>query len=265
MAKRKSSSTRKSTGAKKAKARSARKTGASGARSVITTRAKRKAKATAKPKVRVTAKAKAKTKVKAKAKAKARGKTGTQGRGHASGESRTKAKATGSASARSRAKGTAALKKPAAPSAAAASDRPKPSTRRPKPPRKRAGLSDEDLAVFRDLLLEKRSELAGDVHNMQREALRGNDHNGESDSSAVRTHMADVGSDNWEQEFTLGLLDKDLALLREIDEALERIASGAYGRCLATDKRITKQRLRAKPWAKYCIEYVRQLEQGQVP
>ena len=141
----------------------------------------------------------------------------------------------------------------------------KPSTRRPKAPRKRAGLSDEDLAIFRDLLLEKRAELAGDVHNMQREALRSSDRNGENESSAVRTHMADVGSDNWEQEFTLGLLDKDMALLREIDEALERIESGAYGRCLATERRITKQRLRAKPWAKYCIDYVRQVESGQVP
>ena len=266
MAKRKSSSTRKTTGAKKAKARSTRKTGASGTRSVTTTKAKRPAQAPAKPKAKVTAKAKTKTKVKTKAKvkAKARAKTGTQRRGRTSVTSSTKAKVTPSASTRVRAEGSAALKKPAA-SSAAASKRRKPSTGRPKSPRKRAGLSDEDLAIFRDLLLEKRAELAGDVHNMQREALRRNDRNGESDSSAVRTHMADVGSDNWEQEFTLGLLDKDVALLREIDQALERIESGAYGRCLATEKRITKQRLRAKPWAKYCIDYVRLLEQGQVP
>ena len=262
MAKRKSSSTRKTTGAKKAKARSTRKTGASSARSVTTTKAKRKAKAPSKPKAK--AKTKVKTKAKVKAKVKARAKTGTKGRGRVSGTAGTKAKATRSASARVRAEGPAALKKPAA-SSAAASKRRQPSTGRPKSPRKRAGLSDEDLAIFRDLLLEKRAELAGDVHNMQREALRRNDRNGESDSSAVRTHMADVGSDNWEQEFTLGLLDKDVALLREIDQALERIASGTYGRCLATEKRITKPRLRAKPWAKYCIEYVRQLEQGQVP
>ena len=289
MAKRKSSSKRKTTGAKKAKVRSARKRGTSGARSITTPKAKRKAKAaapkakrkakatvpkakrkakaTAKPKAKVTAKAKARTKVKAKAKARAkvRAKTRTSSRAGGSSRSRAKAKATRSAPARGRAKGTTARSKPAASSTTASSPRRKPSTSHPKPPRKRAGLSDEDLAIFRELLLEKRAELAGDVHNMRREALRRNDHNGEGESSAVRTHMADVGSDNWEQEFTLGLLDKDVALLREIDDALERIESGAYGRCLATERRITKQRLRAKPWAKYCIDYVRQVELGQVP
>ncbi|UCC28832.1 MAG: TraR/DksA C4-type zinc finger protein [Phycisphaerales bacterium] len=76
-------------------------------------------------------------------------------------------------------------------------------------------------------------------------------------------HMADLGSDNWEKEFTLGLIASEQALVREIDEALERIENKTYGICLATRKRISKARLRAKPWAKYCIEYARAREEGR--
>ena len=78
------------------------------------------------------------------------------------------------------------------------------------------------------------------------------------------THLADLGTDNYEQEFTLGLLESEGILLKEIDEALERIERGTYGTCLGTDKPIGKARLRARPWAKYCIDYARMVEQGLI-
>ena len=52
--------------------------------------------------------------------------------------------------------------------------------------------------------------------------------------------------------------------VREIDDALARIEAKTYGVCLATRKRISKARLRAKPWAKYCIEHARKRELGLV-
>ena len=76
-------------------------------------------------------------------------------------------------------------------------------------------------------------------------------------------HMADLGTDTWEKEFTLGLIANEQARVREIDAALERIANKTYGVCLATHKKIQDARLRAKPWAKYCIEYARAREEGR--
>ena len=78
-------------------------------------------------------------------------------------------------------------------------------------------------------------------------------------------HMADVGTDNWEQEFTLGLIANERALVHEIDDALERIEDRTYGVCMATHRAIDNARLRAKPWAKYCIEYARLRDLGRVP
>ncbi len=128
--------------------------------------------------------------------------------------------------------------------------------------RPRSRLSTADLQEFRDLLIEKRKELVGDMAHLHNEAFRQGG-SGDGGGSHMPIHMADIGSDTWEQELTLGLMENERSLLREIDEALDRIDNKTYGICLATNKVITKARLRAKPWAKYCIEHARKLEQGR--
>jgi DnaK suppressor protein len=128
-----------------------------------------------------------------------------------------------------------------------------------KPRKNQAGLGIRDLEHFRDLLLDKRRELVGDMSQMEREALRSS---GSSNLSTLPLHMADMGTDNYEQEFTLGLVQKDRDLLREINAALAKIQNGTYGICEGTGKPISKARLEAQPWARYSIEHARQLERG---
>ena len=122
-------------------------------------------------------------------------------------------------------------------------------------------LTAKQLREFRELLLAKRHQLAGDVQRLTEEALH-RDNGGETTHMPI--HMADVGSDNWEQDFTIGLIANEQTLVREIDEALERIRTKTYGVCLATHRPISLARLMAKPWAKYCIEYARAREEGRL-
>jgi RNA polymerase-binding protein DksA len=126
-----------------------------------------------------------------------------------------------------------------------------------KPRKNQAGLGVRDLEHFRELLLAKRRELLGDMSSMEREALRSTTG---TNLSNLPMHMADMGTDNYEQEFTLGLVEKDRQLLREINTALAKIQDGTYGLCEGTGKPISKQRLEAQPWAKFSIEYARELE-----
>jgi RNA polymerase-binding transcription factor DksA len=63
--------------------------------------------------------------------------------------------------------------------------------------------------------------------------------------------MADVGSDNYDQEFTIGIMESERKMLREIDEALARMDRGIYGVCLESGKAIERNRLEAVPWTKY--------------
>lgn len=94
---------------------------------------------------------------------------------------------------------------------------------------------------------------------MEREALRSS---GGSNLSTLPIHMADMGTDNYEQEFTLGLVETERKLLREINQALAKIQNGAYGICEGTGKPIAKARLEVQPWARFSIEYAKQLERG---
>lgn len=123
-------------------------------------------------------------------------------------------------------------------------------------------LTAKELREFKSLLLAKRTELCGDVEHLTNEALN-NKGGGQGDHGSMPIHMADLGSDNWEQEFTLGLIANERAVVREIDDAFTRIQNKTYGICVGTHAQISKARLRAKPWAKYCIEYARAREEGR--
>jgi DnaK suppressor protein len=125
-------------------------------------------------------------------------------------------------------------------------------------PRKNlAGIAPKDLEIFRDAILAKRREIVGDMSSMEREALRSSSG---SNLSNLPLHMADMGTDNYEQEFTLGLMEKERKLLRDLNDALAKIQNGTYGICEGTGKPISKPRLEAQPWARYSIEYARKLE-----
>jgi len=129
----------------------------------------------------------------------------------------------------------------------------------------KTNLTARELNEFRQMLMDKRKQLMGDVGTLQSEAMRGSRQDSAGDLSSMPVHMADLGTDNYELEFTLGLLEGGREMLNEIDEALERVRNGTYGMCAATGKPIGKQRLRAKPWAKYCYEYTLAMERGTAP
>ena len=65
--------------------------------------------------------------------------------------------------------------------------------------------------------------------------------------------MADYGTDNYDQDFTLGLMENVEATTQEIDSALKRIQEGLYGICEGCSCIIPKARLKALPYAKFCV------------
>jgi DnaK suppressor protein len=139
-------------------------------------------------------------------------------------------------------------------------DRKKTSTTRTKKER----LSAADIERFEQMLLLKRREIINNVNEMEGETLKKSRLDASGDLSSMPIHMADIGTDNYEQEFALGLMDSERKLLKEIDDALQRIEQRTYGICEGTGEPIPKARLEAQPWARYCVEYARMLEKGLV-
>jgi RNA polymerase-binding transcription factor DksA len=119
-------------------------------------------------------------------------------------------------------------------------------------------LSAKDLGEYRNILLQQRKELIARVKGLEEDALRSSGGN----LSTMPLHMADIGTDTFDQDLAIGMAETERALLRELDDALSRIADKTYGVCQLTGKPIPKARLEAKPWAKYTIEAARQIEKS---
>lgn len=117
-----------------------------------------------------------------------------------------------------------------------------------------------DMKLYRDRLLALRARLRGDVNHMAEAALNKNRMEGNGDLSSMPIHMADIGSDNFEQEFTLSLMQSEEDILGKIESSLERIEEGSYGTCEECGARIPKTRLNAIPYADLCVRCAEQVE-----
>jgi RNA polymerase-binding transcription factor DksA len=126
-------------------------------------------------------------------------------------------------------------------------------------------LKAADLKVFKAALQDIRARLRGDVSMMADAALRKTRSEASGDLSSMPIHMADIGTDAYEQEFTLSLMATEEETLELVEQALERIRDRTYGLCDECGGIITKKRLEAIPFAPLCIKCAERLENGGRP
>lgn len=127
-------------------------------------------------------------------------------------------------------------------------------------------MKSQDFEKYKAILLTIRSRVRGDVDQLTIEALTG--HDGSSGQHSP-THLAELGSDNYEQEFALQFVENDQEVLDEISAALERIEAGTFGlceKCLSAGKpkskaAIPKTRLNAIPYTRNCVDCEREREE----
>ncbi len=119
-----------------------------------------------------------------------------------------------------------------------------------------------EMKPYKERLLNIRARLRGDVSAMADAALRKPRSEANGDLSSMPIHMADIGSDNFDQEFTLSLMATEEGTLGAIESALERIESGVYGTCQECEGRIKKTRLNAIPHTPFCIKCATKLQGG---
>lgn len=115
-------------------------------------------------------------------------------------------------------------------------------------------LNPKDLESYKDLLLQLRKEMSGDISSLEADAF-----STDGDRLSV-DNPADIGSESFAQEFSLELLQRDEATLVEIDEALERMKLGTFGLCEGCEEPIPKVRLQAVPHARFCVDCQRKNE-----
>lgn len=111
-----------------------------------------------------------------------------------------------------------------------------------------------DMKVYKDRLITLRARLRGDVSHLANAALNKNGDEASPNLSSMPIHMADLGSDAYEQEFTLSLMESEEETLGAIEVALQKVEDGTYGKCDGCGGVITKTRLNAIPHTPLCIK-----------
>ncbi|KZN50059.1 TraR/DksA family transcriptional regulator [Pseudoalteromonas luteoviolacea] len=105
-------------------------------------------------------------------------------------------------------------------------------------------MNDEQLAFFKDLLIELHDTTRARIKEAKEEMLNQPDLPDFNDRAS------------WEEqcELLMRIVDREQKLLPKIQLSLERIRLGTYGYCLETGEPIGVQRLMARPTAEYCID-----------
>ena len=116
-------------------------------------------------------------------------------------------------------------------------------------------MNKKDKEKFRHLLEKERENFLSEIEHLESDSLNKSQRDASGDLSGYSFHMADMGTDNFDREFTINLVTTEQKVLYEVDEALRRLKKkGKFGLCEQCEKAIARKRLEAVPYARLCIK-----------
>jgi len=118
------------------------------------------------------------------------------------------------------------------------------------------GLDKKTIARFKKILLKEREQIVGGVKQIY-----------ESSREIGQDGIQDIGDEAaniYTKQVLLSLNENERIRLKEVDEALDRIANKAYGVCEECGGPISLKRLEVRPVAKYCVPCLTKLEKGKL-
>lgn len=114
------------------------------------------------------------------------------------------------------------------------------------------GYGKNDLEYFRKIINEKRKEILEELDTLKESMMDTQTGEYISENSTYSLHM-EQGTDAMEREKTFLFASRESKFLNYLDDALQRIDRGEYGRCTDCGKLIEKERLEAVPHAQLCL------------
>src|SRR5688500_3547438 len=109
-----------------------------------------------------------------------------------------------------------------------------------------------DTTAARERLEQERERIRALIANMAED--NEGEQNGTDELATVDQHPADAGSETFEREKDMAILNNLEEQVSEIEKALARVDEGTYGTCEACGKPIGDERLEVVPTARYCVE-----------
>lgn len=108
------------------------------------------------------------------------------------------------------------------------------------------------------LLVREKERIFKTLGNLQDDVVR----EAKTESGGVPTHIADLGTDAFEKNLEIDLSSSEGRILQLINEAIDKLETGKFGVCESCRKRIPPSRLKALPYAKFCIDCQREKERN---
>ena len=115
-------------------------------------------------------------------------------------------------------------------------------------------MTKKELVYFRKLIIKKKEELYAELGYLESSSMSKTSKDQSGDLSSYSFHMADQGTDTMEREMAFTFASREGRYLHHLNEALERIENGTYGKCRRCGEKIGKVRLEAVPHATQCIK-----------
>ena len=115
-------------------------------------------------------------------------------------------------------------------------------------------LSKKEISDFKKLILKRKEEILEGIKHISDDTLKKSQKDAAGDISSYTYHMADVATDTYDREFSLGLASNGREALYELDDAVKKIEDGTFGICEDCKGLIAKKRLKAVPYARFCVK-----------
>jgi RNA polymerase-binding protein DksA len=118
--------------------------------------------------------------------------------------------------------------------------------------KKKTKLTKKEIEHFKKKILAERERILKEIGRIE-EAINEASEDQEGSKQSYSNHLADLGTDYMEKEKNYYYATQEGHYLRSLDEALERLERGEYGKCQECGDLISIKRLEAVPGAKLCI------------
>lgn len=116
-------------------------------------------------------------------------------------------------------------------------------------------MNKKEKEFFLRLLEKERDRVAKNI-NYAREVI-------EKGEKGIPTHIADYGTDEFEKDLEVGISNSERKILQALEIAIKKIKEGTYGICEGCKKKIPKERLKAIPYARFCIKCQTEREKSE--
>lgn len=122
-------------------------------------------------------------------------------------------------------------------------------------------MNKNELEKFKDILNKLKKEETDIKNDISEDEIENSYSDNSSELSVYDNHPSDTSDQVFEKEKFIAIKSNQTDILDKIDKSLSKIEDGSYGKCELCGKNIPKERLESLPYAEYCIDCEKKIDE----